>query len=106
MYVIDSGNTAAAIGVKLSRAQVIAAYPITPQTPLTEKLSEFVESGDMDAQYIPVESEHSSLAWVGAEYLGSFPSLSVHETDECCRSMRGQILLTHIREVSHEDTIA
>ena len=62
MHIIDSGNVAAATGVKLSRAQVIAAYPITPQTPLTEKLSEFVGSGDMDAQYIPVESEHSALA--------------------------------------------
>lgn len=62
MHIIESGNAAAAIGVKLSRAQVIAAYPITPQTPLTERLSELVESGEMDAQYIPVESEHSALA--------------------------------------------
>jgi pyruvate ferredoxin oxidoreductase alpha subunit len=62
MHIIESGNTAAALGVKLCRAQVIAAYPITPQTPLTEKLSEFVESGGLDAQYIPVESEHSALA--------------------------------------------
>ncbi|HRW81200.1 MAG TPA: pyruvate ferredoxin oxidoreductase, partial [Desulfomonilia bacterium] len=38
MHIIESGNAAAAIGVKLSRAQVIAAYPITPQTPLTERL--------------------------------------------------------------------
>ncbi|MBF0120051.1 MAG: pyruvate ferredoxin oxidoreductase [Desulfobacterales bacterium] len=62
MHIIESGNVAAAIGVKLSRTQVIAAYPITPQTPLTEKLSEFVELGELDAQYIPVESEHSALA--------------------------------------------
>ncbi|MCD6570123.1 MAG: pyruvate ferredoxin oxidoreductase [Deltaproteobacteria bacterium] len=62
MYIIESGNVAAAIGVKLARAQVIAAYPITPQTPLTEKLSEFIESGTMKAAYIPVESEHSALA--------------------------------------------
>ncbi|MGW8193575.1 MAG: pyruvate ferredoxin oxidoreductase [Desulforhopalus sp.] len=62
MYIIESGNVAAATGVKLSRAQVIAAYPITPQTPLTEKLSEFVESAEMDAEYIPVESEHSAMA--------------------------------------------
>lgn len=61
-YIIESGNVAAATGVKLARAQVIAAYPITPQTPLTEKLSEFVESGQLDAQYIPVESEHSAMA--------------------------------------------
>jgi pyruvate ferredoxin oxidoreductase alpha subunit len=62
MHIIESGNVAAALGVKLSRAQVIAAYPITPQTPLTEKLSEIIESGEMDAQYIPVESEHSAMA--------------------------------------------
>ena len=62
MHVIESGNVAAAIGVKLARTQVIAAYPITPQTPLTEKLSEFVNKGEMTAQYIPVESEHSALA--------------------------------------------
>ncbi|MBN1848744.1 MAG: pyruvate ferredoxin oxidoreductase, partial [Deltaproteobacteria bacterium] len=40
----------------------IAAYPITPQTPLTEKLSEYVASGELDSQYIPVESEHSALS--------------------------------------------
>ena len=62
MYIIESGNVAAATGVKLARAKVIAAYPITPQTPLTEKLSEFVESGQLEAEYIPVESEHSAMA--------------------------------------------
>jgi pyruvate/2-oxoacid:ferredoxin oxidoreductase alpha subunit len=56
------GNRAAALGAKLSRVQVIAAYPITPQTPVTEALSEFVESGGLDAQYVAVESEHSALA--------------------------------------------
>jgi pyruvate ferredoxin oxidoreductase alpha subunit len=56
------GNQAAAEGVRLSRAQVIAAYPITPQSPVTEKLSEFVEGRELDAQYIAVESEHSALA--------------------------------------------
>jgi len=56
------GNHAAAEGVRLSRAQVIAAYPITPQSPVTEKLSEFVERRELDAQYIAVESEHSALA--------------------------------------------
>lgn len=62
MHIIENGNVAAAIGVKLCRASVIAAYPITPQTPVTEKLSEYVESGEMNAEYIPVESEHSALA--------------------------------------------
>jgi pyruvate/2-oxoacid:ferredoxin oxidoreductase alpha subunit len=62
MHIIENGNVAAAYGVKLAHAQVIAAYPITPQTPLTEKLSHLIESGEMDAQYVPVESEHSALA--------------------------------------------
>ncbi|HXZ30350.1 MAG TPA: transketolase C-terminal domain-containing protein [Dehalococcoidia bacterium] len=56
------GNNAAAQGAKLSRVQVIAAYPITPQSPVTERLSEFVERGELDAQYVAVESEHSALA--------------------------------------------
>ena len=62
MHIIENGNVAAALGVKLCHASVIAAYPITPQTPVTEKLSEYVESGEMKAEYIPVESEHSALA--------------------------------------------
>ncbi|MCX5991426.1 MAG: pyruvate ferredoxin oxidoreductase [Chloroflexi bacterium] len=56
------GNRAAAIGAKLCRVQVVAAYPITPQTPVTEALSEFVERRELPAQYITVESEHSALA--------------------------------------------
>ena len=59
---ILDGNHAAAHGAKLSRVQVIAAYPITPQSPVTETLSEFVEGGGLDAEYIAVESEHSALA--------------------------------------------
>jgi pyruvate/2-oxoacid:ferredoxin oxidoreductase alpha subunit len=60
-WILD-GNRAAAQGAKLSRVQVIAAYPITPQSPVTEALSEFVEGRELDAQYIAVESEHSALA--------------------------------------------
>jgi pyruvate/2-oxoacid:ferredoxin oxidoreductase alpha subunit len=62
MHIIENGNVAAAYGVKLAHAQVVAAYPITPQTPLTEKLSQLIESGEMAAEYVPVESEHSALA--------------------------------------------
>lgn len=58
---IITGNEAAALAVKLARPGVIAAYPITPQTSLAEKLSEYVERGDLKAEYVRVESEHSSL---------------------------------------------
>lgn len=72
MKIIESGNVAAATGVKLARAQVIAAYPITPQTPLTEKLSELVESKQLQAEYIAVESEHSALGvCIGAASAGA-----------------------------------
>jgi len=60
LQIVD-GNKAAALGAKLCRVQVISAYPITPQTPVTEALSEFVEGGELNAQYIAVESEHSAL---------------------------------------------
>ncbi|AMV72059.1 pyruvate ferredoxin oxidoreductase subunit alpha [Desulfuromonas carbonis] len=68
---IDSGNTAAALAVRLAGAEVIAAYPITPQTPLTEKLSELIAAGEMDAEYVAVESEHSALGvCIGAASAG------------------------------------
>ena len=57
-----TGNYAVAHAVKLARVQVIAAYPITPQTTIAEKLSEMVEKGELEARMIRVESEHSALA--------------------------------------------
>jgi pyruvate/2-oxoacid:ferredoxin oxidoreductase alpha subunit len=58
---IISGNEAAAMGAKLSRVQVIAAYPITPQSKIPETLVKYVESGELGAEFIRVESEHSAL---------------------------------------------
>jgi len=69
---VITGNHAVAYGVKLSRVDVIAAYPITPQTTIVEKLDEFVESGELEAEIIHVESEHSALAaCVGAASAGA-----------------------------------
>jgi pyruvate ferredoxin oxidoreductase alpha subunit len=48
--------------VKLANADVIAAYPITPQTHIVEHLAELVAQGELDAEYIPVESEHSAMS--------------------------------------------
>jgi pyruvate/2-oxoacid:ferredoxin oxidoreductase alpha subunit len=75
------GNRAAAIGAKLCRVQVVSAYPITPQTPVTEALSEFVERGELPAQYITVESEHSALAVCSSASLAgarTFTATSAH----------------------------
>lgn len=67
-----SGNEAFAYGVRLARPQVISAYPITPQTIVVEKLSEFVEDGSLNAEFIHVESEHSALSCaMGASSVGA-----------------------------------
>ncbi|MDR2528556.1 MAG: pyruvate ferredoxin oxidoreductase [Synergistaceae bacterium] len=69
-----SGNEAAAEGVRLCKPQVIAAYPITPQTTLVEKLSEFLAEKTWPApcKFLLVESEHSAMAAVmGAAMMGS-----------------------------------
>jgi pyruvate ferredoxin oxidoreductase alpha subunit len=68
------GNEAAAYGVKLSRANVITAFPITPQTPLMNKLAEMTTNGELKSKYIRVESEHASLSiCVGASAAGARP---------------------------------
>ena len=67
-----SANEAAAHGVRLARPQVIAAYPITPQTTLVEKLADFIADGQSDARYMMVESEHSAMAAaLGASMMGA-----------------------------------
>jgi len=65
------GNHALSYGAKLSRAQVISAYPITPQTEVVELLSEMCASGELNAKFIKVESEHSAMAsLIGASATG------------------------------------
>ena len=61
-----TGNSAISLGVMLCRAEVISAYPITPQTTIVEELSEIVADGRLKAKFIRVESEHSALACVAA----------------------------------------
>lgn len=58
---ILTGNQAAALAAKLCRVQVVAAYPITPQSKIPEILSEYVERGQLQAEFVRVESEHSAL---------------------------------------------
>jgi len=68
---VMSGNEAASLAVKLSRVQVISAYPITPQTVIAEKLSELCGSEELDARFVKVESEHSAMATlIGAASTG------------------------------------
>jgi pyruvate ferredoxin oxidoreductase alpha subunit len=55
-------SIALADAVKLANPDVVAAYPITPQTHIVEHLAELVANGELDAEYIPVESEHSAMS--------------------------------------------
>ena len=67
-----SGDEACAEGVRLARPHVVSAYPITPQTVVVERLSEMVECGDLNAEYVHVESEHSALCCaMGASCTGA-----------------------------------
>ncbi len=66
------GNHALSYGAMLSRVQVIAAYPITPQTQVVELLSEMCADGTLNAEFVKVESEHSAMAAVmGASASGA-----------------------------------
>jgi pyruvate/2-oxoacid:ferredoxin oxidoreductase alpha subunit len=57
-----TGNHAAAHAFRQSRVGVVSAYPITPQSPVVEKIAEFIENGELNAKFVKVESEHSALA--------------------------------------------
>ena len=65
-------SVAVAEAAKLANVDVVAAYPITPQTHIVEHLAELVADGELDAEYIPVESEHSAMsACLGASAAGA-----------------------------------
>jgi len=62
MRTLLKGNGAVARAVQMAGAQVIAAYPITPQTSIVEELADMVAQGRLNARFIKVESEHSAMA--------------------------------------------
>jgi pyruvate ferredoxin oxidoreductase alpha subunit len=57
-----AGDQAVAYAVKQSDVDVVAAYPITPQTIIVEKFSEYVADGEVETEFVCVESEHSAMA--------------------------------------------
>jgi pyruvate/2-oxoacid:ferredoxin oxidoreductase alpha subunit len=72
MKKVMMGNHALSYGAMLARSQVIAAYPITPQTQVVELLSEMCADGTLNAKFIKVESEHSAMAAsLGASLAGA-----------------------------------
>ena len=89
--------------VKLASADVVSAYPITPQTHIVEHLAELVANGELDAEFIPVESEHSAMsACLGSAAVGArtFTATAgqglelMHEVLYVASSMRLPIVMT------------
>ena len=67
-----TGNSAASVGVKLCKPKVVAAYPITPQSAVAETLSQYVDKGELEAEYVNVEGEHSALTvCISASFVGA-----------------------------------
>jgi len=67
-----NGDEAVAFAAKQAQVDVVAAYPITPQTIIVERFSDYVANGEVDTQFVCVESEHSALsACVGSSLVGS-----------------------------------
>ena len=94
---------AAAEAARMADVDVIAAYPITPQTHIPERLAEMVADGELEAAYIPVESEHSALsACLGSAAVGArtFTATAgqglelMHEVVYVASSMRYPIVMT------------
>jgi len=88
---------------KMADVDVVAAYPITPQTHIVEHLAELVANGELDAEYIPVESEHSAMsACLGSSAAGArtFTATAgqglelMHEVLYVASSMRLPIVMT------------
>jgi len=72
METLLTGNAAAAWGARLSRAEVIPNYPITPQTEIIETISRWIADGEFDAEFLKMDSEHSVMsAAVGSSAGGS-----------------------------------
>ena len=89
--------------VKMADADVVSAYPITPQTHIVEHLAELVANGELDAAFIPVESEHSAMsACLGSAAAGArtFTATAgqglelMHEVLYVASSMRLPIVMT------------
>jgi len=64
--VLVTGNGAAAWGARLAEADYVPAFPITPQTEIIETLGAWIETGEMDARMVTLESEHSMITAAGA----------------------------------------
>ncbi|MCR5735336.1 MAG: pyruvate ferredoxin oxidoreductase [Lachnospiraceae bacterium] len=86
-----SGNEAVAYAIKQINPDVMPAFPITPSTEIPQLVSNYIANNEMDTEFIPVESEHSSMsATIGAETAGA---RSLTATSSCGLALMWEELL-------------
>lgn len=86
-----SGNEAVAYAIRQVNPDVMPAFPITPSTEIPQMVSSYIANGEMDTEFIPVESEHSSMsATIGAEAAGA---RSLTATSSCGLALMWEELL-------------
>lgn len=86
-----SGNEAVAYAIRQVNPDVMPAFPITPSTEIPQLVSTYIANGQMDTEFIPVESEHSSMsATIGAEAAGA---RSLTATSSCGLALMWEELL-------------
>ena len=70
--ILMTGSEAAALGAKLASIEVLSYYPITPAFPAMERISKYIDDGELNCQFVRAESDHSALAAVlGASLAGA-----------------------------------
>lgn len=85
-----SGNEATAIAMRQSNVDVMAAFPITPSTEISQYFSKFVADGIVDTEFIPVESEHSAMsACIGSQAAGARTTTA---TSSCGMALMNEML--------------
>ena len=93
-----SGNEAVAFAMKQINPDVMGAYPITPSTEIPQYFSAYVDNGEVDTEFIPVESEHSAMSTcIGAQAAGA---RAISATSSC-----GLALMTEMTYVAASDRL-
>jgi len=122
--VLDTGCHAVAMAVCNAKVDVVAAYPITPQTSIVEAIAEMVEKGTMATRFLPVEGEHSAMAACTAASAGgarvftatsSQGLLYMHEVLHMAAGGRLPVVMANVNRavfppwsiyVDHQDSLA
>ncbi|MGI5892350.1 MAG: transketolase C-terminal domain-containing protein [Bacillota bacterium] len=122
--ILDTGCHIVAHAVKSAKVDVVAAYPITPQTSIVEEVASMVERGELDCRFLPVEGEHSAMAacvaaaTVGARTFTATSSqglLYMHEVLHMASGCRLPVVMANVNRavfapwsiwVDHQDSLS